>query len=439
MTKVTSISGFPEWLPEEKLFEERLIAQIRSLYESFGYTPIETPAVELIATLASKGVVEKEIYSVRRLRGEAGEEAEWGLHFDLTVPLARYVAQHAHNLTFPFRRYQVQKVWRGDRPQRGRFREFYQFDIDVIARQDLPLTADAEVVTLIDQAVSLFELGDHQLRMNSRKLLEGFYQALSLSDAQTKGAIVAVDKLDKIGVEGVRGELLKIDGLAGQQAERILELAALRANPEEFFDRVSSLQVTGERFAAGCEEIEAVLALLPKITRDRTVIDFSLARGLDYYSGIIVEVVVPGQPQFGTVAGGGRYDNLASEFGGEALPGVGMSIGLTRLMDLIFSSKLKPLTQKCPTELFVTVLGDDQRIACNEVAAQLRKVGLNVEVSLKSPKLGKQIEYAEAKGIRFVLFLDPSANTLRVKDLVTKVQTEVADLHAAVKLVSSAG
>lgn len=427
MSKLGKISGFPEWLPEQKIAEDKIITAIRTVYESFGFTPIETPAVELVSTLSSKGVVAKEIYALRRLQDE-GEESELALHFDLTVPFARYVAQHTHNLIFPFKRYQLQKVWRGDRPQKGRFREFYQFDIDIIARDTLPVSCDAEVMTAFDRAFLKIGIGKHTLRINNRKILKGFYESLGLSEEQSKAAITVVDKLDKIGVDGIQKELTKISGISSGAIGKICEATTVRCSPSEMRDKLSALAGKNLMFTDGVDELTELLSLLPKETKDRITVDMSLARGLDYYTGMIVEVGMVDHPEFGTVGSGGRYENLASDFSGEKLPGVGVSIGLTRLLDLAFSKGLLPTDKKTPAELLITVYSEAQRLWCNQVADELRAMNIPTEVFYRSPKLGKQIEYAEAKGIKKVLFLNDETKTIEVKDLTTKEQRQVKDL-----------
>lgn len=429
MVKPTRISGFPEWLPEQKIAEDRAIARIKALYESFGFTPIETPAVELLQTLGSKGVIDKEIFVVKRLKAEDGDDAELGLHFDLTVPFARYVAQHDHELTFPFKRYQLQKVWRGDRPQKGRFREFYQFDIDIIARNDLPLSCDAEVLTVCALAMDVLALGAYTARINSRKLLGGIYAELGLSEEARKAAIIAVDKILKIGADGVTRELQKIPGISQHAIDTILRSTTIQCPPNELAARVASLTTESSLIAEGVQELVTICDLLPEKVRSKVVIDLSLARGLDYYTGLIVEVGLNNHPEFGTVVSGGRYDNLASEFTDQKLPGVGVSIGLSRLMELAFTEKLLPTTQKTPTEVLVTVYDEKDRPYLNTVAQELRDVGVPTEVYFKAPKLGKQIEYAESKGIRYVLFADASTKQVQIKDIVTKEQVAVSSFH----------
>lgn len=428
MAKPSKISGFPEWLPEQKIAEDKIIGAIKSIYESYGFVPIETPAVELLTTLGSKGVIDKEIFAVKRLRAEGDAEAELGLHFDLTVPLARYVAQHEHELAFPFKRYQIQKVWRGDRPQKGRFREFYQFDIDIIGRNDLPLACDAEVLSVVGLVMNEFSVGGYEIRINSRKLLAGLYAALGLSGEARKKAIIAVDKLLKIGADGVSRELAEINGVEPEKIATILASTEIRCKAGELAQAVAGLGLRSEEIEQGVLELELVCGLLPESVLANVVIDVSLARGLDYYTGVIVEVGLLKYPEFGTVISGGRYDNLASEFADQKLPGVGVSIGLTRLMELLFSENLVDTSKKSPSLVLVTVYSEQDRAHCNRIAHELRSYGVASEVYYKAPKLGKQIEYAEQRGIRYVLFIDGVTRAMQIKDLLTKEQVAVTSL-----------
>lgn len=428
MAKIGKISGFPEWLPEQKIAEDKIIARIKAIYESYGFTPIETPAVELLTTLGSKGVIDKEIFTVKRLKASGDEEAELGLHFDLTVPLARYVAQHSHNLSFPFKRYQIQKVWRGDRPQRGRFREFYQFDIDIIARNELPLSCDAEVVSVIGLVMNDLAVGPYSLRINNRKLLGGLYGELGLAGAARKSAIIAVDKLLKIGADGVAEELSRIEGITTKAIDAILESTQIQCVASELRERVAALNLSSSDIEEGVNELITIADLLPADVARNLSIDLSLARGLDYYTGLIMEVGLTKYPEFGTVVAGGRYDNLASEFTDQKLPGVGVSIGLSRLMELLISEGLVNTTQKSPSIALVTVFSESDRVACNQLAHELRSHGVSTEVFYKSPKLGKQIEYAEQKGMRYVFFIDSVSRQAQVKDLTTKEQIPVPSI-----------
>jgi histidyl-tRNA synthetase len=430
MAKVGKISGFPEWLPEQKLAEDRIIAKIKKLYGSYGFTPIETPAVELLTTLGSKGVIDKEIFAVKRLRAAEGDEAEMGLHFDLTVPFARYVAQHAQALSFPFKRYQLQKVWRGDRPQKGRFREFYQFDIDIIARNELPLSCDAEVLSLVGLVMNEVNFGRYLIRINHRKLLGGVYAEVGLDEAQRKAAIIAVDKLLKIGIDGVAAELSKIEGLSQAAIEVIIKSTTVQCPIGELEQRIAQLGLSSEAISEGVRDLRKICALLPESVLGNVVIDLTVARGLDYYTGIVVEVGMTDYPEFGTVFAGGRYENLASDFTDQALPGVGVSVGLSRLMELAFDKKLISTEQKTTTQALVAVYSEADRIVCGQIANELRAAGVATEVFYKSPKLGKQIDYADAKGIRYVFFVEDNGAKVQVKDLLSKEQIAVDSLAA---------
>jgi histidyl-tRNA synthetase len=430
MAKLTPISGFPEWLPEQKLAEERIIKTIASVYASHGFIPIETPAVELIETLSSKGVVEREIYSVKRFHAEDEEESALGLHFDLTVPFARYVAQHMSKLSFPFKRYQMQKVWRGERPQKGRFREFYQFDIDTIARDELPVSCDAEILHVLLKAFKTIALGPFRMSVNNRKLLHGCYSALGLGEAERKAAIIAVDKLHKIGKDGVMKELGASAGVSGETAAKIIDLTAVQCSPRDLLTTVNALGIKDAMFEAGAEELREIFSLIPQPFHEYLRVDLSLARGLDYYTGIIFETLMTDFPEFGSVSSGGRYENLASQFTSQKLPGVGGSIGLTRLMELAFTNNLVSTEQRTRAQVLVTVLSEEQRPRCNELAEDLRNSGIAVEVFFKSPKLGKQIDFAAGKGIPYVLFVSEDGKKLEVKDLRTKNQAVVEDLSS---------
>ncbi len=440
MAKVHPISGFPEWLPQHKLVEEDLVATIKSIYVSHGFVPIETPAVEWLDSLASKGVVDREIYVVRRLHADEKEEADMGLHFDLTVPFARYVGQHFNDLVFPFKRYQLQKVWRGERPQRGRFREFYQFDVDIIARDELPLACDAEIVTILDKAFRAMAIGPHTVSINNRKLLLGLLASFDLDPTQSKRAVVAIDKLHKIGADGVVQELSAGEGVREETARRIVESVAVRCSPELAAGKLAALGVANELFEEGMQEVLRVCELLPAQSKDRIMIDLSLARGLDYYTGSLFEIQLADYPEFGSVGGGGRYNDLASQFINKKLPGVGASIGLTRLMDLIVTKGLKSAGRNSLAVALISVRDESDRAACNDLGDRLRALGVPTEVFYRAPKLGKQIEYADSRGIRYVLFLDVSTRAVEVKDLATKTQVVIDDIDGwCVQVAGRAG
>jgi histidyl-tRNA synthetase len=424
MKKIRPISGFPEWLPEQKLIEDAYIARIRTVYESYGFTPIETAAVEPIEVLAEQGVTDKEIYGLRRLHDEDDTESRLGLHFDLTIPFSRYVAQHLDKLKFPFRRYQIQKVWRGERPQKGRFREFYQFDADLVARDELPLCCDAEIISVMNKSFKALDLGTYKIAVNNRKCVLGCLETLGITEDLYKEILIAVDKLHKIGRDATLSEL-EVVGATPGQAVALLDWCGRELAAVDFLHGAQTHAAVGLE-KEGWDELKSILRLIPETALENIVFDPSLVRGLDYYTGLIFEVTLPEYPTYGSVGGGGRYENLVSRFSNQSLPGVGGSIGLTRLMDLIFTAKLHgAVSPKSLPQVMVTVLNEDQRVQCNKVAERARRHGVPTEVFFKSTRLGKQIEYASDRNIPFVVFLSEDGSTIEVKDLMLKSQSVV--------------
>lgn len=410
MAKITALTGFPEWLPEQRLVEQRLIDQVREKFELFGFTPLETRAVEPLDVLLKKGATDKEIYVLRRLHAEESEPAELGLHFDLTVPFARYVAQHRGALAFPFKRYQIQKVWRGERPQQGRYREFYQADIDVIGDGELSLHFDAEMALLLHDVVSSLPIPRIQLRINNRKVLEGFYRALGVE--HVADVLRTVDKLDKIGEDGVKKALLEENGLSGEAAEQCLALARIRGGGKEVADRVRALGATHPLLEEGLAELSFVMEALGGLAEGAVIADLHIARGLDYYTGTVYEGVLVDHPQLGAVCSGGRYDNLASDEK-HTLPGVGVSLGLSRILGFMFAQGALKASRTSPTLVLIALTSEEGRHACYAAAKQLRARGLATEVFHAPHKFGKQIRYAERKGIPYVLFLGESGAELK--------------------------
>ena len=413
MAKITALTGFPEWLPEQRLVEQRLIEQVRRKFELFGFAPLETRAVEPLDVLLKKGATDKEIYVLRRLHAEEGEQADLGLHFDLTVPFARYVAQHRGALTFPFKRYQIQKVWRGERPQQGRYREFYQADIDVIGEGELPVHFDAEMALLLHDVVSSLPIPRIELRINNRKVLEGFYRALGI---EAIGDVLrTVGELDKIGEDGVRAALIGAKALSAQQAAQCLALARIRGAGTSVVAAVRALGASHPLLEEGLSELGFVMRTLEKLPEGSVLADLRIARGLDYYTGTVYEGVFVDQPQLGAVCSGGRYDNLASD-DKHKLPGVGVSLGLSRILGTMFAQGALSASRASPTAVLVALTNEEERPRCYEAATQLRARGVATEVFHAPHKFGKQIRYAERKGIPFVVFLGengPEAKDIR--------------------------
>lgn len=440
--KPKPVSGFPEWLPEYRAVEQRWMDHIRKTFESYGYTNIETPAVEELEVLTAKGEVDKEIYVLERLQKDPNEksDARLGLHFDQTVPMARYVAQHFSELTFPFKRYQMQKVWRGERPQLGRMREFYQCDIDVIGIDNLPLHFDAEMPAVIYECLMGLNIGRVQIRISNRKILFGLLEALGITD--TVAVTRNVDKLEKIGPDAVRKILQDDCHLDSSAVDQILALAEIRATPRDPL-AVQQIVCKNETMLLGQNELETVLASLSSLPPEAVIADLSIIRGLDYYTGTVYEAKLLDIADFtSTVVAGGRYDDLAGNYINKHLPGVGISIGVSRLFDVLKNTKKSDGTpwvapgRKCPTDVLVAVHSEESRLLSLKTAHMLRQgnrdpgQGLNVEVFHKpalkpgkdNPDYKDTLVYAEKKGIPYVWFPPVNGKGHEVKDMTTREQ-----------------
>lgn len=433
MARTASLSGFPELLPAERLVELHVLDTLRRIFELHGFSSIETRAVETVGQLLRKGEIDKEVYAVSRLQDESQEaegareghanrqtdDDQLALHFDLTVPFARYVVENAGHLAFPFRRYQIQKVWRGERPQEGRAREFTQADIDVVGESQLPFRYDVELALVIVDALGALPIPDFQLRINNRKLAEGFYRGIGLDD--TAGVLRSIDKLDKIGPDKV-AELLQSElGATADQAAAALKLASIRTADTAFVEQVRALGVNHELLEEGLAELEQVIGEATKRAPGRVLADLSIARGLDYYTGTVYETVLLGHESLGSICSGGRYDSLASK-GNKKYPGVGLSIGVTRMVARILSQELATASRPVPTAVLVSLNNDDSWSAAQDVAEALRKRGISAEVAATAAKFGKQIKYADRRGIPFVWFTNDDG-THEVKDIRSGEQT----------------
>jgi histidyl-tRNA synthetase len=402
-----AISGFPEFLPGEQITFNQVIDVIKKGFERAGAVPIETPAVERIETLSTaKGNISKEVYGLRRLKAEEGDDAtDLALHFDLTVPLARYVAEHANDLAFPFRRYQIQPVWRGERAQAGRYRQFYQCDIDVIGEEELSLLNDAEMPFIIYQIFKELNIGHFQIRINNRKILQGFLTHVGVDEAEVSTVIGIVDALEKVGVTQVTEDLTKAD-LNATAIESILEFFSKKASSDELIDYLKSLNIEGE-FATGLNELVTVLEGIGNlgVPSDYFGIDLSMVRGLDYYTGTIYETRLTGHAGIGSICSGGRYDNLAANFASKKYPGVGISIGLTRLLPKLFELGIIQPSKPTVASVLVMSLEKDRQQDYLRIGGLLRNAGINTEVYLEDKKLAAQMKYANKKGIPFVVII----------------------------------
>ena len=408
MPKPTPLSGFPELLPAQRLVEQQVVERLVRTFELHGFAGLETRAVEPLDQLLRKGETSKEVYVLRRLQDQDGDAgvtgSTLGLHFDLTVPFARYVLENAGRLEFPLRRYQIQKVWRGERPQEGRYREFTQADIDVIGRDTLAFHHDVEVARVMLSALrSLDFLPGFRLQVNNRKLIQGFYVGLGAPDVDA--VMRSIDKLDKQSEEQVRALLLAEAGLDDAQAEQCLALARISSSDTSFVEQVRALGVRHELLDEGLVELAAVVEGCAPLVTDTVeiVADLKIARGLDYYTGTVFETRLHGHEGLGSICSGGRYDALATD-GRTSYPGVGISLGLSRLLVPLLAQGVLDADRSVPSAVLVAVVDEESRPASDGLAEQLRANGVPCEVAANAQKFGKQIRYAERRGIPYVLF-----------------------------------
>ena len=421
MSRPKPLSGFPEFLPAARIVEQRVLASLAETFELHGFGSIETRALEPMAQLARKGEIDKEIYVVRRLQAErhgGGSEAdELGLHFDLTVPFARYVLENSGHLTFPFRRYQIQKVWRGERPQEGRYREFLQADIDVVGQDVLAAHHDVEVARVILEALEKlhtdFGLPPVLMRVNNRRLAEGFYRGLGIDDHLA--VLQRVDKLDKIGPAAVAELLTGELGLSLEVANACLALATISATDDSFVERVQALGVQHDLLDEGLAQLAEVVRAGQAAVPGRIVADLKIARGLDYYTGTVYETELSGYEHLGSICSGGRYDSLASD-GRTTYPGVGLSIGVTRVLVPLLAKGMLTASRTVPSCVLVAVDAEETRAEADAIAARLRARGIPAEVAPKADKFGKQIRYADRRGIPFVWFSSGEVKDIRSGD-----------------------
>jgi histidyl-tRNA synthetase len=432
--KPALLKGFDqEFLPHEQLQFNELIETIRSTFELYGFLPIETPSAELKEVLTSKGAVEKEIYGLSRLAAEPGEEGagRGALRFDLTVPLARYVAMREHHLVFPFRRYQIQRVWRGENPQanKGRFREFYQCDIDVIGKGKLSYLAEAEIPSVIYRLFTKMDIGAFRIRINNRKILRGLLQSFQVPDENAASALRVLDKIEKVSKDRILAELAAVNGVSDKVAERLYSVLSSKKETDETLRELSTLNPTfNDVLAGGIAELGSIV----KAIRDFGVpdsafrVDLGVVRGLDYYTGTIYETTLTDHPDLGSICSGGRYDDLASYFTATKLPGVGISIGLSRLFAKLKEMNLLKPPLRTPAEVLVTIMDPQFLSRYLSWATRLRGEGINTEVYLETAKLGEQLSYADKKGFRLALVAgsrEMEQGIVQVKHLATKSTT----------------
>ncbi|RUR83053.1 histidine--tRNA ligase [Chlorogloeopsis fritschii PCC 9212] len=446
-------SGFPEFLPGEKRLEVYLLDTIRRVFESYGFTPIETPAVERLEVLQAKGNQgDNIIYGISPIlppnrqaekdkAGETGSE-ERALKFDQTVPLAAYIARHLNELTFPFARYQMDVVFRGERAKDGRFRQFRQCDIDVVGRRELSLLYDAQMPAIITEIFEAINIGDFVIRINNRKILTGFFQSVGVEASKIKSCIGIIDTLEKVGENKVKQELEK-EGISPEQTQKIIEFIKINGTVDEILDKLKYLSQTmpeAEQFSLGVTELETVIAGVRNlgVAENRFCIDLAIARGLDYYTGTVYETTLLGHEALGSICSGGRYEELVGVFLGEKMPGVGISIGLTRLMSRLLKAGILNTLAPTPAQVMVVNMQEDLMPLYLKVSQDLRKAGINVVTSFDKRGLGKQFQFADKQGIQFCVIIgadEAAAQKSSLKNLKSGEQIEVSlvDLAEEVK------
>jgi len=427
------LRGFDqEYLPHEQLQFNALIDIVRRNFELFGFLPIETPSAERKEVLTSKGGVEKEIYALSRLAAAADDEAstKGALRFDLTVPLARYVAMRERELAFPFRRYQIQRVWRGETPQarKGRFREFYQCDIDIINRDRLSYLAEAEIPSVIYSVFKEMAIGEFRIRINNRKILKGLLQHFAVPDRISAGILRVLDKVDKEDNAKIHEDLVR-EGMTAAQGRHLYDLISRKITTEETLDALARLGARNETYENGVEELKKIVAAIRQfgVPDSAFCVDLGVVRGLDYYTGTIYETTLMDHPGLGSICSGGRYDDLASYFTDTRLPGVGISIGLTRLFSKLKEVGLLKPVARTPAEALITTLDSQYLGRYLTMARMLREAGINTEVYLETAKLKNQLAYADKKGFRVALIAGETElerNMVQVKNLSTQTARE---------------
>ena len=435
-----------ELLPRDQIAFQRMLDTIRQTFERFGFLPVETPVMELSEVLLTKsgGETERQVYFVQSTGAleKAGDGLpELALRFDLTVPLARYVAEHEHELAFPFRRYQMQRVYRGERAQRGRFREFYQCDIDVIGKDALSPRFDAEIPAVIAAVFERLAIGEFTIQLNHRKLLRGYFEGMGIEGDRQMLVLRELDKLDKRGEDAVRATLAG-DGfeLAADVIDKLMAFSRVRSQGHD--DALARLDALGDGtplFEEGRAELRAILLQLRALGVDesRYALNLSIARGLDYYTGVVYETTLDAYPQIGSICSGGRYDNLASHYSKSKLPGVGISIGLTRLFYQLREAGLVGGADSS-VDVLVALMDDAGLDAALAISQRLRAAGLNVETQFEARKLAKQMQYADKAGIRFVAIRgedEAARGVVAVKDLRRGEQFEVPEAELASTLL----
>ena len=429
-----TLPGFMELLPNEQILFNEMMVKIRKSYERFGFLPLDTPIIEASEVLLAKagGETEKQIYRFNK------GESDLSLRFDLTVPLAKYVAEYYSDLTFPFRRYQIGKVYRGEKAQRGRYREFYQCDIDIIGEDELSLINDAEMPSIIYNTFKELGFDDFTISINNRKILNGLFEALGLNN-KSVDILRIIDKIDKIGKENVVKEIKDL-GFEQDKIDTIMNFISITGNVEETISSLKNLNIDNELFNLGVNELEVVASNINLfgVPTENYKIDLTIARGLDYYTGTVYETFLIKYRQLGSVCSGGRYDNLSSYYTDKKMPGVGISIGLTRLFFQLTDNKIIEAGNRSISKVMIISMVDDFNKSI-EIATELRENGINTQIYTDKAKIKKQFNYANRLGIPYVIVIgedEINNNVVSLKNMINGEQKTVT-LEDAIKIIKA--
>lgn len=421
-TEPRTLPGFMELLPNEQILFDQMKQAIEESYRTFGFLPIDTPIIELADVLLAKtgGETAKQIYKFEK------GDTNLALRFDLTVPLAKYVAKNYGNLSFPFRRYQIGKVYRGEKVQKGRYREFYQCDIDIIGDETLDIINDAELPVVIATTFSNLGFNDFTIKINNRKILNGLYESLGQEENSVE-IMRIVDKLDKIGVEAVKEEISKL-GVLSEVTDKIIEFIQIKGSTDEILQKLEALNISNEKYLKGVEELKEVVKYIRlfKMPEENFAIDLTIARGLDYYTGTVYETFLNDYRELGSVCSGGRYENLAENYTDKKLPGVGVSIGLTRLFYKLNELNIIKADKKSISDILIIPMTENMSVPL-ELGTELRKLKVNTEIYLNNKKIKAKMKYADKLEIPYVVVIGDNeieTNKVKVKEMATGKETE---------------
>lgn len=421
-TEPRTLPGFMELLPNEQILFEQMKQAIEESYRTFGFLPIDTPIIELADVLLAKtgGETAKQIYKFEK------GDTNLALRFDLTVPLAKYVAKNYGNLSFPFRRYQIGKVYRGEKVQKGRYREFYQCDIDIIGDETLDIINDAELPIVIATTFSNLGFNDFTIKINNRKILNGLYESLGQEENSVE-IMRIVDKLDKIGVEAVKEEISKL-GVSSEVTDKIIEFIQIKGSTDEILQKLEALNISNEKYLKGVEELKEVVKYIRlfKMPEENFAIDLTIARGLDYYTGTVYETFLNDYRELGSVCSGGRYENLAENYTDKKLPGVGVSIGLTRLFYKLNELNIIKADKKSISDILIIPMTENMSVPL-ELGTELRKLKVNTEIYLNNKKIKAKMKYADKLEIPYVVVIGDNeieTSKVKVKEMATGKETE---------------